>query len=126
MMFEDSLVTCRFNTRMNVELLSQALSAVTGWTVTWEDGMTIGRRIVQILRAFNIQQGIVGRALDRPSIRYGSVPDSGPAQGRSLHDTWDQMLDVYYSGMGWDATGKPLPDTLKQYGLDTVATDLYP
>jgi aldehyde:ferredoxin oxidoreductase len=126
MMFEDSLVTCRFNTRMNVELLSQALSAVTGWTVTWEDGMTIGRRIVQILRAFNIQQGIVGRALDRPSIRYGSVPDSGPAQGRSLHDTWDQMLDVYYSGMGWDATGKPLPDTLKQYGLDTIATDLYP
>jgi aldehyde:ferredoxin oxidoreductase len=126
MMFEDSLVTCRFNTRMNVDLLSQALSAVTGWSVTWENGMTIGRRIVQILRAFNIRHGIAGRELDRPSIRYGSVPDSGPAKGRSLHDSWDKMLDAYYSGMGWDVNGKPLPETLKHYGLDSVIVDLYP
>ena len=124
MMFEDSLVTCRFNTRMNVELLSQALTAVTGWEFSWEEGMHVGRRIVQLLRAFNMRHGIAGRAMDKPSTRYGSAPDSGPGKGRSLQANWDKMLDAYYKGMGWDASGKPLPETLKKYGLDYIAKDL--
>jgi aldehyde:ferredoxin oxidoreductase len=64
--------------------------------------------------------------LDRPSVRYGSVPDVGPAQGRSLKDVWDKILDRYYTKMGWDLTGKPLPDTLKKYGLEYVVKDLWP
>jgi aldehyde:ferredoxin oxidoreductase len=124
MMFEDSLVTCRFNTRMNVDLLCQALSAVTGWDFAWEEGMRVGRRIVHLLRAFNIQHGVADRALDKPSPRYGSAPDSGPGKGRSLHAFWDKMLDAYYKGMGWDNEGTPLPDTLEAYGLAYVANDL--
>jgi len=124
MMFEDSLVTCRFNTRMNVDLLSQALSAVTGWDFTWEEGMNVGRRIVHLLRAFNTRHGIIGREVDRPSARYGSAPDSGPGKGRSLQEVWDKMLDAYYAGMGWDSMGKPLPETLERYDLDHVARDL--
>jgi aldehyde:ferredoxin oxidoreductase len=31
------------------------------------------------------------------------------------------MLDAYYAGMGWDSTGKPLPETLEKYGLDYVS-----
>jgi len=126
MMLEDSLVTCRFNTRTNVELLCQALNAVTGWNFTWDDGMAVGKRIVHLLRAFNVRHGINHRELDRPSVRYGSVPDVGPAQGRSLKDVWDKMLDRYYTKMGWDLTGKPLPDTLKKYGLEYVVKDLWP
>ena len=125
MMFEDSLVTCRFNTRMNVELLCQALSAVTGWDFSWEKGMQVGRRIVHLLRAFNMRHGIRGREMDRPSPRYGSVPDSGPGKGKSLQGVWDKMLDAYYAGMGWDSSGKPLPETLQKYGLDYVAKDLW-
>jgi len=126
MMFEDSLVTCRFNTMMNVDFLSQALSAVTGWDFSWEEGMRVGRRIVNLLRAFNIRHGIKGREADRPSPRYGSPPESGPAKDRTLQDVWDKMLDTYYAGMGWDNSGKPLPDTLKKYSLDYVAKDLWP
>ena len=124
MMFEDSLVTCRFNTRMNVELLSKALGAVTGWDFTWEEGYQVGRRIVHLLRAFNVKHGIVGRNLDRPSTRYGSVPDSGEGQGKSLEGVWDKMLDRYYADMGWDDDGKPLPETLKKFGLGQIAEDL--
>jgi len=126
MMLEDSLVTCRFNTRMNVELLSQALSAVTGWDFSWEEGMRVGRRVVHLLRAFNTRHGIAGRGVDRPSMRYGSAPDSGPAKGRNLQEVWDRMLDIYYLGMGWDSSGKPLPETLEKYGLNYVARDLWP
>jgi len=126
MMFEDSLVTCRFNTRTNVDLLCQALSAVTGWDFSWEEGMQVGRRIVHLLRAFNTRHGIVGREVDRPSTRYGSSPDSGPGKDKNLHEVWDKMLDAYYAGMGWDILGKPLPETLKKYSLDYVARDLWP
>jgi aldehyde:ferredoxin oxidoreductase len=125
MMFEDSLVTCRFNTNMNVDLLCKALSAVTGWDFPWEEGMQVGRRIVHLLRAFNTRHGIIGREVDRPSPRYGSAPDSGSGKDTTLQSVWDKMLDAYYAGMGWDSTGKPLPETLEKYGLDYVSKQLW-
>ncbi|UCD73314.1 MAG: hypothetical protein JSW01_01350, partial [Candidatus Bathyarchaeota archaeon] len=124
MMLEDSLVTCRFNTRMNIELLSQAVAAVTGWNFTYEEGMKTGRRIVHLLRAFNTRHGIVGRETDRPSPRYGSAPDSGSGKGKTLQPVWDEILDAYYTGMGWDKTGKPLPETLEEYDLGYIVKDL--
>jgi aldehyde:ferredoxin oxidoreductase len=120
MMVEDSMVTCRFNTRMNVELLSNALTAVTGWNYGYEEAMQTGRRIVHLLRSFNIRHGIAGREMDQPSTRYGSVPDAGEGEGKSLAPVWDEMLDRYYKGMGWDSDGKPLPQTLKAFGLDFI------
>jgi aldehyde:ferredoxin oxidoreductase len=125
MMFEDSLVTCRFNTRMNMDLLCQALGAVTGWDFTVEEGYEVGRRIVHLLRAFNVRHGVAGRSLDRPSPRYGSKPDSGDGRGRSLSDVWDAMLDRYYAGMGWDSDGRPLRETLERFHLEDVARDLW-
>jgi len=126
MIFEDSMVTCRFNTRTNMERLCQLLSAVTGWEFSWEEGMKAGLRTVNILRAFNTRHGIVGRETDKPSPRYGSAPDAGPQKGKSLLPIWDQILDVYYAGMGWDKTGKPLPETLEKLGLDYISNDLWP
>jgi aldehyde:ferredoxin oxidoreductase len=125
MMFEDSLVTCRFNTRMNMDLLSKALCAVTGWDFPYEEAFQVGRRTVNLLRAFNIRQGISGRDYDKPSKRYGSAPDSGDGKGKSLQEVWDKMLDQYYEGMGWDNNGLPLPETLKRFKLDYVIKDLW-
>jgi aldehyde:ferredoxin oxidoreductase len=120
MIVEDSMVTCRFNTRMNVDLQSKALAAVTGWDYGYEEAMQTGRRIVHLLRAFNIRHGVAGRELDKPSTRYWSVPDAGEGEGKSLSSVWDEMLTRYYKGMGWDADGKPHPQTLKDYALDHI------
>jgi len=36
------------------------------------------------------------------------------------------MLDAYYKHMGWDRkTGKPLPETLRNLGLDAENRDLW-
>jgi aldehyde:ferredoxin oxidoreductase len=125
MMLEDSMVTCRFNTSMNVALLSRAVGAATGWDFSEAEGWKAGRRIVHLLRAFNLRHGAAGRALDRPSARYGSAPDAGSGKGITLVAHWEEMLDMYYQGMGWDEAGKPLPDTLKTFGLDYVVNDLW-
>ena len=125
MQFEDSMVTCRFNTRMDVQRLVEALSAVTGWDFTFDEAMAVGRRAVNTMRAFNIRSGLTGE-LDCPSPRYSSTPKDGPASGKSIVGHFEKMLQDYYGTMGWDERGKPLPETLESLGLEKVAADIWP
>jgi len=88
--------------------------------------MTIGRRAVNLMRAFNIRHGIVGAELDAPSVRYGSAPQDGISSGRATAPQWDAALRNYYRLMGWDeAEGRPLPETLSRLGLDSITQDLW-
>ena len=125
MQFEDSLGTCRFTTRTDTRLLTEAVNAATGWDLTPAEAIQIGRRAVNLLRSFNIRHGHT-RDEDRPSPRYGSTPVDGLVVGKTLAPQWDSMLDNYYRMMGWDEkTGKPLPETLKSLGLEHVIPDLW-
>ena len=125
MVFEDSLVVCRFNGRMNLVLESEAVSATTGWDFTPEEAKRVGLRAVNLMKAFNIMAGIT-RDLDRPSERYGSTPVDGPSKGTSVMTHWDDMLENYYALMGWDVeTGKPLPETLKNLDLEHVIKNMW-
>jgi aldehyde:ferredoxin oxidoreductase len=62
---------------------------------------------------------------ERPSKRYGSIPVDGPAKGKNIMEKWPQMVENYYRLMGWEPkTGKPLPETLRQLGLEEIIKDL--
>jgi aldehyde:ferredoxin oxidoreductase len=122
MVFEDSLITCRFQTDNQLDIMCQAVSASTGWDFDIAKAMEIGKRAVHLARLFNIRQGIDPK-LDAPSLRYGSTPLDGPAAGKGALPQWDRMLKNYYRTMGWDEnTGKPLPETLEKFGIDVAAT----
>jgi len=123
MQLEDSAVTCRFNTRMNHKRLAEAISAATGWDMSPEEAWDIGRRAVNLLRAFNLQTGI-SKEYDRPSPRYGSTPIDGPTEGVSIMPHWDRMLENYYEKMGWNSEGVPTEKTLSTLGLEWVSDDL--
>ena len=61
-----------------------------------------------------------------PSKRYGSTPVDGPAKGQAIREQWEKMLDTWYAEVGYDRkTGKPLPKTLKDLGLDWLAKELW-
>ncbi|MFC2018394.1 aldehyde ferredoxin oxidoreductase family protein [Chloroflexota bacterium] len=123
--FEDSLMTCRYTTRADLKLEAEALSAATGWDFPAEETMQVGRRIVHLLRAFNVRHGHTAE-MDAPSPRYGSIPVDGPAQGTNIMAHWEDMRRQYYELMGWDTeTGKPLPDTLKSYDLEYAIPELW-
>ena len=93
---------------------------MTGWELTLDDVFTIGRRVVNALRMFNVRHGMT-KNQERPSTRYGSIPVDGPAQGKNIMEKWNWMLENYYTLMGWDPrTGKPLPETLKKLGLEEM------
>ncbi len=84
----------------------------------------IGRRAVNLMRAFNLQTGLSAEH-DRPSFRYGSTPVDGPTEGISIQPHWDKMLRNYYERMGWvPETGVPTKETLERLGISTVWGDL--
>ena len=123
--FEDSLGMCIFTTRTWVSTLCTALSAATGWDYTKEEAMRFGRRTAALLRIFNLRCGITPE-LERPSKRYGSVPIDGPARGQNVLANWERMLDGWYAAVGYDRqTGKPLPETLQELGLDSLIPELW-
>ena len=114
--FDDSLVVCRF-AAFTPTLVLECLNAVTGWGLVLEDAMKIGRRIVNLLRLFNIRHGH-RTELEIPSPRYGSTPSNGPWEGLGIRNHWEKMREIYYAGMGWDIkTGIPLPEILKELDL---------
>lgn len=122
----DSLVLCTFVNRSQPETLANMLQAVTGWNVTGEEMMDVGRRAVNLLRAANNRRGYTP-ALEMPSPRYGAKVTDGPNAGKDIAPVWPEMLDIFYREMGWDrATGKPLPETLTKLELDYVIPDLWP
>jgi len=127
--FVDSLVMCQQATMtyisMQFDHLVDMLNAVTGWDMTLEEARQVGLRAVNLLRAFNIRHGITPE-VEEPSARWSSVPVDGPVKGKGIMPHWEKMLDEYYELMGWDrASGKPLPDTLKTLGLETVIADIW-
>ncbi|MFC1934144.1 aldehyde ferredoxin oxidoreductase C-terminal domain-containing protein, partial [Chloroflexota bacterium] len=123
--FLDSLGVCLFTTNVDLKLLAEGVSAATGWDFPTEEAMEVGRRIVNLLRAFNIRHGHTAE-MDAPSPRYGSTPVDGPSEGKNIMVHWDEMRSKYYEQMGWDSkTGKPLPDTLKRFGLEHATPELW-
>ena len=124
MQLEDSVGSCRFNTRSNLKLITEAVAAATGWDFSADEGKAVGLRAVNLMRAFNLRTGM-GKELDRPSARYGSTPVDGPSAGKSVLPHWDDMLNNYYELMGWDTeTGIPLPSTLETLGIGYVNKEL--
>ena len=128
MPLDDCLIMCRFNNRgpgIDMEYLAGILKAVTGWGFTGEEASTVGYRVVNLLRAFNIRHGLTAD-LDMPSTRYCSAPIDGPFQGITIEPVWRETVQNYYGLMGWDVkTGKPLAQTLKRLGLEHVTSDLW-
>lgn len=113
---EDSLGICRLCTP-NLAMTLDCLNAVTGWDWDVESAKEMGLRIVNLMRMFNFRHGLT-KEMEAPSVRYSSTPVDGPAAGIGIREHWDAIRDNYYEQMGWDvATGKPLPETLRRYGL---------
>ena len=123
MIFEDSLVTCRYQTACYMEYLCEAVNAATGWDMDVEECMDVGRRAVNLARIFNLRNGI-SPELDAPSKRYGSTPHDGISAGQGIMPHLSDMLNNYYRLMGWDDKGRPLPETLRNLGLEAVIPQL--
>ena len=121
-LYHDCTGTCRF-VAADPKRLIACFNAATGWNWALADAFTLGRRIVNQLRVFNLRHGLDIKS-ERPSARYGSVPVDGPNKGTNIMEKWEWMVKNYYTLMGWDPqTGVPLPETLEKLDLKELIKD---
>jgi len=124
---EDSIMNCYFFDRSPgiLQIIVDVLNAATGFDYSAEELLKVGDRITNLLRAFNIRDGLVPQD-DSLSPRLLEPPHDGPQKGKSFAKTFFQVRKAYYREKGWDEdTGKPLPETLKKLELEDVIEDIW-
>jgi len=126
----DALGICAFTTTaaygIDEERAARLFSTATGVTLSAEQVMMAGRRIVTLERCFNMREGLT-RAHDRipwrmmNEVQQDIDPSLDPIVTQAKLDT---MLDEYYRLHGWDSeTGNPTESTLEALGLSSIVSD---
>lgn len=121
----DSIMICYVNIYgASIKDALELLEAATGWDTSAEEFRLFGLRINTLMRAFGVAHGWKVES-DRPSKRYGSTSLSGPGEGKSVLDNWDEALKTYYQEMDWDLkSGKPSSKLIRKLGLEEVVQNL--
>jgi aldehyde:ferredoxin oxidoreductase len=116
----DSLVLCMLPSTWGgaFKCCVEVLNAVTGWNYSMKDTLDVGERTINLLQMFNLREGMKPDETDGFSHRLGTAPVEGPGTGKSLAPFIKEIIAEYYRLMGWDKNGRPLPETLRKFGLE--------
>jgi aldehyde:ferredoxin oxidoreductase len=129
MMYEaiDCVGICKYHTiflspnLITFDELSKLIYYNTGLEFTPEEIWDIADRAYTVERLFNIREGLT-RADDWLVDRYFDEPTPiglPVVRGKSLdRKKFKQMIDEYYKLHGWDKSGVPSQETLKNLGLE--------
>jgi aldehyde:ferredoxin oxidoreductase len=111
---------CLFATfAVNLKQITPFLYSATGIDVfgSSDEVMKIGERVNNLVRLFNIREGLT-RELDTLPQRFFKEPlQEGPCRDRVVE--LDQLLLEYYLVRGWDEKGIPENDKLKELGINS-------
>ena len=110
----------------DAKVVTEFISAVTGWDVTMDELIKTGERITNIRHAFNIREGLNPLQFKVPDRLLGKPPlKEGPLAGIVIDE--DTMIKEYLAAMDWDPkTAKPSKKKLQELGLEDVAKELWP
>jgi aldehyde:ferredoxin oxidoreductase len=94
------------------------INAVTGWDMTIEELLEVGRRRLNLFRIFNAREGF-GRKDDKlPKKFFKNLQGTGPTAGMALtHEEIDHAIDLYYKMAGWTPDGIPSRETVESLDL---------
>lgn len=129
---KDTLGLCNFVYGATWQLYNEPqetadlLSAATGWDVTVAEIQDIGRRRVNLMRAFNAREGLTRADDTLPTKLFQKALSGGRSDGIILDAAeLNAGLDMYFEQAGWDiATGIPTRKALTDAGLAWVADSL--
>jgi aldehyde:ferredoxin oxidoreductase len=122
----DSLCLCQFVWGSSWQLygprqIAELVAAVTGWDVTLDELLEVGERRINMMRLFNMREGIDARADTLPK-KFFKPLKGGPSDGLQVaYDAFTRALPEYYRKCGWDENnGTPSTETLLRLGLDNL------
>ncbi len=122
----DTLGMCKFSRGLFfIEGLLGGVKAVTGEEFDVDEMMTIGERIYNLQRLFNVREGLT-RKDDYLPYRITHDPISnGVSKGSYVkEEELQDMLDQYYMVRGWSKEGIPTKMQLFKLGLEKEAEEL--
>ena len=119
-----SLVVCDMSRGgISNDTYLRLLSSAVSWDIDYTKFLETGERIWNIIRMFNVREGI-GRKEDASLPKRFKQPlPSGPAKGHAFNDVeFNKMLDEYYALRGWDKNGKPTKEKLVELEISDLAS----
>ena len=106
--------------------MADLMSAATGWDFSVDDLQEIGRRRLNLMRAFNAREGLTRDQDTLPKKMFKKALAGGSSDGIIMERVEIEAgLDMYYEQAGWEQSdGTPTRTTLEDTGLAWVADDL--
>jgi len=113
-----SLVLCDF-APISEEHCVEMWNKATGFDHTVESYLQCGERIWNLVRLFNIREGLKPGDDKLPSRLFNDSFTKGPAKDIVLtREDFTKSLQEYYSIRGWNEKGIPTVEKLKELGLE--------
>lgn len=105
--------------------MAKYYTSVTGVPSSEQDLRLIGRRVWNLVRAFNVREGFSRKDDTLPERLEKEPLPSGKAKGRVVSKAdFEKMLSEYYSLWGWDGDGRPTRKALEDVGLGDIVKKL--
>jgi aldehyde:ferredoxin oxidoreductase len=127
----DTLDVCQFVFGPSWQLfgpqdMADLMTAATGWNVSVDDIQTIGRRRLNLMRAYNAREGLTRDHDTLPKKLFTKPLSGGRTDGMTLDpDELEMAITHYFELAGWDVeTGIPRRATLEEVGLGWAADEL--
>jgi len=112
-----SLVLCDF-APVSEENCVSMWNLATGFDHTVESYLVAGERIWNLIRLFNLREGLDPSDDKLPARFFKDSFTDGPAEGVNLpEDGFKQSLREYYSLRGWNKKGVPTEKKLEELGI---------
>jgi aldehyde:ferredoxin oxidoreductase len=109
---------CLFATfALNLKQITAFLSAATGIEVfaSSHELMKIGERVNNLVRLFNIREGLTKELDTLPKRFFVESLEEGLSKGRVVE--LDQLMEEYYIVRGWDPEGIPTKEKLSELNI---------
>ena len=95
------------------------VNAATGWEMERKEVYTIGERIWNMIRLFNVREGFSRKEDQLPERVFRDPLTSGVAKGRTINrQDFEKMLNDYYDVRGWDENGIPTLEKCQELGIE--------
>jgi aldehyde:ferredoxin oxidoreductase len=113
-----SLVLCDF-APISEEYCAEMWNLATGFGHTTESYLKCGERIWNLIRLFNLREGLEPGDDKLPTRLFKDPFTKGPAKDILLgEEDFEKSLQEYYSLRGWDKKGIPTKEKIKELGLE--------
>lgn len=112
-----SLILCDF-WALSLETMGIIASNLIDRTVSEQDLVLIGKRVVSLARQFNVREGFTKDNDTLPGRIFKETLKTGATKGQLLPlDEFEKMLLEYYGLRGWDRDGRPSDAKLQELGI---------